>query len=291
MIYKGKPEWLKIRIKAGTNTVNISNILKKYNLNTVCAQADCPNVSECFNSGTATFMILGNNCTRNCKFCKVTKSEPEQIDPLEPENIAKAVKEMNLKHTVITSVTRDDLLDGGAGYFASTISDIRKLCPKVTVEVLIPDLKGDYESLKKIVYAKPNVLNHNVETISSLYSVVRPMAEYKRSLELLKRVKEIDSGIFTKSGFMVGLGENEQQVIELLKDLKEVNCDILTIGQYLQPSKEHYEVVEYVHPDKFKKYEKIAKDMGFKYVASGPLVRSSYHAEDELNSFNTSLSL
>lgn len=157
MIYEKKPDWLKIRIKAGSNTVNISNILKKYNLNTVCAQADCPNVCECFNRGTATFMILGNNCTRNCIFCKVTKSEPEELDPLEPENIAKAVKEMNLKHTVITSVTRDDLPDGGAGHFASTISEIRKLCPNVTVEVLIPDLKGYYESLKKVVYAKPNV--------------------------------------------------------------------------------------------------------------------------------------
>ncbi|MCB2292605.1 lipoyl synthase [Clostridium algoriphilum] len=281
-----KPEWLKIRIKAGSNTGNISNILKKYGLNTVCAEADCPNTCECFNRGTATFMILGKNCTRNCKFCKVTKSKPEELDPMEPKNIAKAIQEMNLKHTVITSVTRDDLPDGGAGHFANTILEIKKLCPKVTVEVLIPDLKGDYESLKKVVYAKPNVLNHNVETIPNLYSAVRPMAVYKRSLELLKRVKEIDSSIFTKSGFMVGLGENEDQVIELLKDLKKVNCDIITIGQYLQPSKEHYEVVEYVHPDKFKKYEKIAKGMGFKFVASGPLVRSSYHAEDELSSLN-----
>jgi len=286
MICIKKPEWLKIRIKAGSNTGNISNILKKYGLNTVCEQADCPNICECFNRGTATFMILGKNCTRNCKFCKVTKGETEELDPLEPKNIAKAIQEMELKHTVITSVTRDDLPDGGADHFANTILEIKKLCPNVTVEVLIPDLKGDYESLKKVVYAKPNVLNHNVETIPDLYSSVRPMAVYERSLELLKRVKEIDGSIFTKSGFMVGLGEKEDQVIELLKDLKKVNCDIITIGQYLQPSKEHYEVVEYVHPDKFKKYEKIAKDMGFIYVASGPFVRSSYHAEDELSSLN-----
>jgi len=286
MICIKKPEWLKIRIKAGSNTGNISNILKKYGLNTVCEQADCPNICECFNRGTATFMILGKNCTRNCKFCKITKGETEELDPLEPKNIAKAIQEMELKHTVITSVTRDDLPDGGADHFANTILEIKKLCPNVTVEVLIPDLKGDYESLKKVVYAKPNVLNHNVETIPDLYSSVRPMAVYERSLELLKRVKEIDGSIFTKSGFMVGLGEKEDQVIELLKDLKKVNCDIITIGQYLQPSKEHYEVVEYVHPDKFKKYEKIAKDMGFIYVASGPLVRSSYHAEDELSSLN-----
>jgi len=286
MICIKKPEWLKIRIKAGSNTGNISNILKKYGLNTVCEQADCPNICECFNRGTATFMILGKNCTRNCKFCKITKGETEELDPLEPKNIAKAIQEMELKHTVITSVTRDDLPDGGADHFANTILEIKKLCPNVTVEVLIPDLKGDYESLKKVVYAKPNVLNHNVETIPDLYSSVRPMAVYERSLELLKRVKEIDGSIFTKSGFMVGLGEKEDQVIELLKDLKKVNCDIITIGQYLQPSKEHYEVVEYVHPDKFKKYEKIAKDMGFIYVASGPFVRSSYHAEDELSSLN-----
>ena len=286
MICTKKPEWLRIRIKAGYNTDNISNILKKYSLNTVCAQADCPNTCECFNRGTATFMILGKNCTRNCKFCKVTKGETEELDLLEPKNIAKAIQEMDLKHTVITSVTRDDLPDGGADHFANTILEIKKLCPNVTVEVLIPDLKGDYESLKKVVYAKPNVLNHNVETIPDLYSSVRPMAVYERSLELLKRVKEIDGSIFTKSGFMVGLGEKEDQVIELLKDLKKVNCDIITIGQYLQPSKEHYEVVEYVHPERFKKYEKIAKDMGFIYVASGPLVRSSYHAEDELSSLN-----
>lgn len=286
MIYKKKPDWLKIKIKSGSNTGNVNNILKKYNLNTVCAEAGCPNACDCFNRGTATFMILGKNCTRNCKFCKVTKAEPEDVNELEPSNIAQAIKEMNLKHTVITSVTRDDLPDGGAGHFASTILEIKKNCPNVTIEVLIPDFKGDYESLKTVIRAKPNVLNHNIETVPDLYSAVRPMALYGRSLELLKRVKEIDSSIFTKSGFMVGLGENEEQVIALLKDLKNVNCDIITIGQYLQPSKAHFELVEYVHPDTFKRYENIAKDMGFKYVASGPLVRSSYHAEDELSSLN-----
>lgn len=286
MISIKKPEWLKIKIKSGANTGNVSSILKKYTLNTVCAEADCPNVYECFSRGTATFMILGKNCTRNCKFCKVIKAEPEEVNPIEPKNIAKAIKEMDLKHTVITSVTRDDLSDGGAGHFASTISEIKNLCPNVTIEVLIPDFKGEYDSLKKVVEAKPDVLNHNVETISNLYSSVRPMAVYKRSLELLKRVKEIDDSIFTKSGFMVGLGENAEQVIELLKDLKKVNCDIITIGQYLQPTKEHYEVKEYVNPNKFKIYEIIAKNMGFKFVASGPFVRSSYHAEDGLNSLN-----
>lgn len=286
MIYKRKPEWLKIKIKSGANTGNINNILKKYNLNTVCSEAGCPNACDCFNRGTATFMILGKNCTRNCKFCKVTKAEPEDVNTLEPKNIAQAIKEMNLKHAVITSVTRDDLPDGGASHFASTIQEIKNTCPNVTIEVLIPDLQGDFESLKKVVRAKPNVLNHNIETIPDLYSAVRPMAVYERSLELLKRVKEIDSNVFTKSGFMVGLGENEEQVIALLKDLKNVNCDIITIGQYLQPSKAHFELVEYVHPDTFKKYENIAKNMGFKYIASGPLVRSSYHAEDELSCLN-----
>lgn len=284
MAYIRKPEWLKIKLQGSRNSGNVNSILRKYSLNTVCSEAGCPNKGECFNRGTATFMILGKNCTRNCRFCKVTKGLPEEVNPMEPRNIAEAVKEMDLKHTVITSVTRDDLPDGGAGHFASTISELKKLCPNATVEVLIPDFKGDYEALKKVVDAKPHIINHNVETVLQLYSAVRPMAVFERSIELLKRVKEIDSGIFTKSGFMVGLGEKEEQVIELLKTLRGAECDIITIGQYLQPSKQHFEVVEYVHPDQFRKYEDISKSMGFKYVASGPLVRSSYHAEEEFKS-------
>jgi lipoic acid synthetase len=283
MAYIKKPDWVKVRLHALENSGNIGSILDKYDLNTVCNEAGCPNKGECFNNGTATFMILGKNCTRNCRFCKVTKAAPEELNKMEPENIAKAIREMNLKHTVITSVTRDDLLDGGAEHFANTILEIKKLCLKVTIEVLIPDFKGDYEALKKVVDAKPDIINHNVETIPSLYNSVRPMAVFERSIQLLRRVKEIDRSIFTKSGFMLGLGEKEEQVIELLKILRSVNCDIITIGQYLQPSKEHYDVVEYVHPDKFKKYEKIANEMAFKYVASAPLVRSSYHAEDEFS--------
>lgn len=286
MPYIRKPDWLKVKLEGATGSGNVNSILKKYCLNTVCSEAGCPNKGECFNRGTATFMILGKNCTRNCRFCKVTKAAPEELNPMEPQNIAKAVKQMNLKHTVITSVTRDDLEDGGSGHFASTILEIKKLCPHVTIEVLIPDFKGDYDALKKVVDAKPDILNHNVETVPQLYSEVRPMAVFQRSMELLKRVKEIDSSVYTKSGFMLGLGEREEQVIELLKELKSANCDIITIGQYLQPSKLHYDVVEYVHPDQFKKYEEVSKDMGFKYVASGPLVRSSYHAEDEFNSLN-----
>lgn len=283
MTYIRKPEWLKIKLQGGMNSGNVGSILKKYGLNTVCNEAGCPNKGECFNRGTATFMILGKNCTRNCRFCKVTKAAPEEVNPMEPRNIAGAVKEMNLKHTVITSVTRDDLLDGGAGHFANTVLEIKKLCPSVTTEVLIPDFKGNYEALREVVDAKPDIINHNVETVPELYKAVRPMAVFERSLELLRRVKEMDSSIFTKSGFMVGLGEKEEQVVELLKALRNVDCDIITIGQYLQPSKAHYNVVEYIHPDQFKKYEDIAKDMGFKYAASGPLIRSSYHAEDEFN--------
>lgn len=293
MGYLRKPEWLKIRLGADEKqsrkgeitssgiSVSVNSILKKHGLNTVCSEAGCPNKGECFSRGTATFMILGSSCTRNCRFCKIAKGAPEKVNPSEPKAVAEAVKEMKLTHAVITSVTRDDLPDGGAGYFAQTISEIRKLCPGVTVEVLIPDFKGSFEALKKVIYSRPDIINHNMETVPRLYSAVRPMAVFERSLELLKKVKETDCNIFTKSGFMVGLGEKEEEVMELLKALRAVDCDVLTIGQYLQPSREHYDVVEYVHPDQFKKYREMAQSMGFKYAASGPLVRSSYHAEDE----------
>lgn len=284
MTYARKPEWLKVKLGGNTNYSNVNGILKKYSLNTVCSEAGCPNIGECFSRGTATFMILGKNCTRNCRFCKVTKGEPEHLDQMEPKHIAEAINEMGLKHTVITSVTRDDIKDGGAGHFASTILEIRKLNPGVTIEVLIPDFKGDYDALKKVVNAKPDIINHNVETVPELYSAIRPMAIFERSLEVLKRVKSLDGSIYTKSGFMAGLGENEEQVFRLLKDLRAVDCDVVTIGQYLQPSRQHYNVVEYVTPEQFKKYEEFAKEIGFKYVASGPLVRSSYHAEDEFKS-------
>jgi lipoic acid synthetase len=283
MEYVRKPEWLKVKLGGNTKSSNVHGILKRYGLNTVCNEAGCPNLGECFSRGTATFMILGKNCTRNCRFCKVTKDEPEHLNHMEPKHIAEAVKEMGLTHTVITSVTRDDLPDGGAEHFANTILEIRKLNPEVTIEVLIPDFKGDYDALKKVVEAKPDIINHNVETVPDLYSLIRPMAIFERSLEVLKRVKEMDSSIFTKSGFMVGLGEKEEQVLRLLEDLRTVDCDVVTIGQYLQPSKAHINVVEYVTPEQFKKYEDFSRSIGFKYVASGPLVRSSYHAEDEFN--------
>jgi lipoic acid synthetase len=235
-------------------------------------------MGECYGNKTATFMILGNVCTRNCRFCAVTNGHTEPLDPKEPENIGKACKEMGLRHVVVTSVTRDDLPDGGAEHFAKTVQEIRKQNPQSTIELLISDLQGDWEALKTILDSKPDILNHNLETVPELYNEVRPQADYKRSLELLKKVKEIDPSIYTKSGIMVGLGEKEESVHSLMDDLREIDCDILTIGQYLQPSKEHIQLKEYIHPDIFEKYKKIAEEKGFKYVASGPFVRSSYNA-------------
>ena len=278
-MYKRKPEWLKIKIKGGESSDTVHKILKEHSLNTVCREANCPNRCECFSKRTATFMVLGRNCTRNCTFCNVTKEKPEIVDEKEPFNVAQAVNKLDLKHAVITSVTRDDIPDGGAGHFAKIVEEIRKLNKKITIEVLIPDFRGDEEALKKVVNSKPDVINHNVETAPSLYKEVRPMAVYERSLELLSNVKKMDNSILTKSGFMLGLGETEEDVISILKDLKEIGCDIITIGQYLAPSSKHHPVIDYVHPDTFKKYENIALDMGFKYVSSGPLVRSSYYAE------------
>jgi len=274
-----RPEWLKVKVRGGQNTSAVQQILNKHSLNTVCKEANCPNRGECFNKGTATFMILGRNCTRNCTFCNVTKEKPELVDKDEPFNVAQAVDKLNLKHTVITSVTRDDLQDGGAEHFAQVVEEIRKLNKTITIEVLIPDFKGMESSLKRVVEAKPDIINHNVETAPSLYSEVRPMAVYDRSLELLANVKKMDDSILTKSGFMVGLGETENDIVGILKDLRKVNCDIITIGQYLAPSLKHHPVIEYIHPDIFKRYEEIASEMGFKYVSSAPLVRSSYHAE------------
>ncbi|WP_373897995.1 lipoyl synthase [Haloimpatiens sp. FM7315] len=279
-MYIKKPEWLKVKISLNKNSSEINNLLKDLNLNTVCDEALCPNRGECFCKGTATFMILGKNCTRNCRFCNVTKSKPEPVNEDEPRNLAKAVEILKLKYVVITSVTRDDLEDGGASQFVKVIREIRKLNKGVTIEVLIPDFKGNEEALKAVMDEKPDILNHNVETVPNLYSTVRPMAIYKRSLKVLENAKQINKSILTKSGIMLGLGETKDEVVALMRDLREVDCDILTIGQYLQPSKLHHEVVEYVHPDVFKEYENIGKGLGFKYIASAPLVRSSYNAKD-----------
>lgn len=275
-----KPEWLKVE-KGRGQCGKVSRILLKNNLNSVCSEAGCPNQGECFKSGTATFMLLGKYCTRNCTFCQVAKADPEPVDVNEPEHVAAAVKELGLEHVVITSVTRDDLPDGGAGHFARTIAAVRRETPQVMIEVLIPDFEGDASALKTVIDARPDILNHNVETVPELYSQVRPKAVFARSVELLFQAKQIDPGICTKSGFMVGLGETGEQVARLLETLHQAGCDMVTIGQYLQPSGQHYQVREYVHPDVFETYRQRAYQIGIPCVASGPLVRSSYHARED----------
>lgn len=277
-----KPEWLRTKIGHYKNLNTVEETLTHLHLNTVCDEANCPNRSECFSNKTATFMILGSQCSRDCRFCDVSFGNMTAVDPDEPVNIAKAVEILGLKHVVITSVTRDDLDDGGAFQFADVISAIREKNKSVSIEVLIPDLQGNKEALKTIVAEKPEIINHNIETINRLYDDIRPSAIYERSLEVLSNIKQMDSNIYTKSGLMVGLGEKESEVIQVMKDLRAVDCDFITIGQYLQPSKEHYSVKEYIHPDQFKKYEKIGLELGFKAVASGPLIRSSYDALEML---------
>lgn len=276
------PEWLKVSYnKDAVNEVN--EIMANLKLNTVCKEANCPNLGECFKKHTATFMILGSVCTRHCRFCNVTHGHAEKVDPHEPVHLAEAVKQMGLKHVVITSVTRDDLEDGGASHFADTIRAVRELNPNTTIEVLIPDLKGRHEDLDIVINAKPDVINHNIETVKSLYSKVRPEADYERSLEVLKYVKEKDPDILIKTGIMVGLGETDEQVYEVMDDSLKVKCDIFTIGQYLRPSEKHIEMKEYVTPEKFEEYKRAGQEKGFRYIASSPLVRSSYKAEEALN--------
>jgi lipoic acid synthetase len=279
--YLRKPEWLRNTIKPNQSYNEVNDILIKYNLNTVCKAARCPNRKECYNSCTATFMLMGRNCTRNCAFCNVTSAPPQPLDFKEPENIAKAVKELGIKHAVITSVTRDDLEDGGAEHFSQTIKHIKKINPDTTVEVLIPDFQGDIHSLRTVIDARPDIINHNVETIPRLYPIFRPQAIFQRSLELIKRVK-ILSDIPSKTGFMVGLGEKEEEIYELLRTLRQAQCNMVTIGQYLRPSLKHPAVKEYVHPDVFKRYYEYAIKIGFEYVVSSPLARSSYMAHKGL---------
>lgn len=277
-MHKRKPKWLKVKIENLQQIKQTKEMLERLSLHTVCQEALCPNLVECFGRKTATFMILGKHCTRNCTFCNVTKKKPEAVDPHEPEHVAQAVMELGLKHVVITSVTRDDLADGGAGHFAAVINKVKEATPEVTIEVLIPDFQGSEEALLTVIEAKPDIINHNVETVPRLYPAVRPLAEYSRSLMLLENVKR-HSAIYTKSGIMLGLGETQEEVVEVLKDLRSVDCDLLTIGQYLAPSAKHHPVVEYIEPDQFDEYKRIADDLGFKYVISKPLARSSYHAD------------
>lgn len=285
-----KPSWMRVKIQDTAKLNKINNLLKKNGLITVCVEANCPNRLECFSKRTATFMILGNKCTRNCRFCNVTFGKPSLIDKEEPLKIATAVKELGLEYAVVTSVTRDDLEDGGSKHFASVVKSIRELNPKTSIEVLIPDFKGDINLLKIVADSKPDIINHNVETIPRLYENIRPQAIYKRSLELLENIKKLDPNIIAKSGIMLGLGEKEEEVIEVLDDLIKYKCEILTIGQYLPPSELHFPLDRYVLPEEFDKYKEIGNEKGFIYVASSPMVRSSYKAHEALNRVKKSCS-
>ncbi|PKM96337.1 MAG: lipoyl synthase [Firmicutes bacterium HGW-Firmicutes-1] len=283
-----KPEWLKIRGSSLKERDEVMQMLADLKLNTVCQEAACPNMVECFGRRTATFMILGATCTRGCTFCNVAEGIPSSIDENEVLSVAVAVKKLNLSHVVVTSVTRDDLEDGGAGHFANTIKAIKELNQETSIEVLIPDLKGKPSALETVMNAMPAIIAHNIETVESLYSRVRPQANYKRSLEVLSFVKKRGDNIYTKSGMMLGLGESFDQIIQVLRDLRSVECDLLTVGQYLAPTKQHYPIERYVHPNEFEEIKKHALKMGFLHVASGPLVRSSYHADDAMKSTNIS---
>ena len=276
---KPKPEWLRRRFSFKSSVTEVNDLLLDLNLHTVCQEAHCPNQSECFGNHTATFMILGAHCTRNCTFCAVAPGTLEIPDPVEPQRVAEAVSRLGLKYVVITSVTRDDLADGGASHFAATIKIIRSVASDILVEVLVPDFKGSARALATVVAAQPAVLNHNLETVPRLYPAVRPQADYQRSLQLLDEVKRLHTRATTKSGFMVGLGERQEEVSSLLRDLRNANCDLVTIGQYLRPSQDHHPVVEYIHPEIFKAYQQEAEKLGFSAVTSGPYVRSSYQAE------------
>lgn len=277
---QSRPSWLKIKPPAGENYKEIKTLMSGHKLHTVCQEAKCPNLSECWASKTATFLILGDICNRACRFCAVKTGKSLLPDADEPQNVAETVKSMELKHVVITSVTRDDLPDGGAEHWAQVIRKTKELNPEVTMEVLIPDFQGDKEALYTVLEAKPDVLNHNVETVPRLYSKVRPKADFHQSLDVLRWAKE--KGFRTKTGIMVGLGETKEEVVEVMKAIREANVDIMTIGQYLQPTKEHLPVEEYVSLRRFDEYKEIGLEMGFDFVESAPLVRSSYHAHKHL---------
>jgi len=275
-----RPDWLKIKIPAGEEFARLKNLMSEQRLHTVCEEARCPNMAECWNAGTATFMILGDVCTRSCGFCNVKTGRPVGLDLEEPYRVADAIRIMGVKHAVITSVNRDELADGGAEVFAETIRQTRIVNPNITIEVLIPDFQGVKWALDIVLHEKPDILNHNTETVPRLYRRVRPQAKYERSLLVIKWAKE--AGMLTKSGLMLGLGETVDEVLQVMEDLRANGCDILTLGQYLQPTKEHLPVERFVHPDEFKILKLRGLEMGFKHVESGPLVRSSYHAAGQV---------
>jgi len=272
-----RPDWLKVKLPSGQNYKDVLSLMRTEHLNTVCEEARCPNLAECWNDRTATFMILGDICTRTCGFCNIKTGMPNHVDTDEPRRVAESVKQLNLKHAVITSVDRDDLDDGGANIFAETVKQIRILSPNCTIETLTPDFKGDDKSFEILLNSPPDILNHNLETIERLYHAVRPQAKYQRSLDLISWFKQ--KGLRTKSGIMVGIGETTDEVLDLMHDLRNAGCDIMTIGQYLQPTKEHLPVDRFVTPEEFNLYFIEGKKMGFLAVESGPLVRSSYHAD------------
>jgi lipoic acid synthetase len=275
-----KPDWLRVKLPVGEEYKKVRKIVSEHKLHTICESGNCPNMGECWSAGTATVMILGNVCTRSCGFCAVNTGKPADVDPYEPLRVAKSVKLMGLKHVVITSVDRDDLKDGGSEIWAKTVETIRKMNPGVTLETLIPDFQGKWENLKRIIDVKPEIVSHNLETVRRLTREVRIQARYDRSLEVLKRLG--DNGITTKSGIMLGLGESDVEIIETLDDLRTVGVQIITMGQYLQPTKEHLPVKEFITPAKFEQLGNLAKEKGFSFVESGPLVRSSYHAEKHI---------
>lgn len=275
-----KPDWLRVKAPQWERVGNVKDILRDLGLNTVCEEASCPNIGECFNAGTATFLIMGPACTRACPYCDIDfEKKPKPLDPTEPDRLAEAVRRMKLNHVVITSVNRDDLSDGGASQFVRCIEATRAVSPQTTIEVLIPDLCGNWQALEIILQANPEVLNHNTETVPRLYRRTRPQGDYLRTLELLKLCREIAPWVYTKSGIMVGLGETDAEVREVMGDLRAVGCDILTIGQYLQPSQKHLQVNDFVTPDQFAAWQAYGEEIGFLQVVSSPLTRSSYHAE------------
>lgn len=276
-----KPTWLRRKLPDPQILQNMRDLLTRYQLYTVCQGALCPNQGECFGAGTATFLILGRTCTRNCTFCAIPSAQyPPAPDPEEPFRLAEAVRELKLNYVVITSVTRDDLEDGGAGHFAKTVATLKAEIPNIKIEVLIPDFQGSMASLKKVLISGPDIINHNLETVPRLYPEVRPQADYQRSLNLLRVVKELDPAKITKSGLMLGLGESKEEILKVMQDLRTASCDLLTLGQYLQPSGKHHPVVRYIPPEEFVEYKNIGEEMGFKAVFSGPFVRSSFHAQE-----------
>jgi len=278
MAVKRLPDWLTIRVPRPDTIKTVEQMMRGKNLHTVCESARCPNLAECWSKKTATFMILGNTCTRSCGFCAIKVGKGEEVDSLEPANVAQATEELGLKHVVVTSVARDDLPDQGASQFAQTVSAIHKRLPDVIVEILTPDFRGREDLIKIVCESHPEIYNHNIETVERLHTIVRPAAKYARTMEVMRIVKKLDPSIYTKSGLMLGLGETKEEVVRTLTDLRSNGVDAVTIGQYLRPTMKHLPVVEYIHPDVFKEYEEIGTELGFAFVASGPFIRSSYNA-------------